>query len=279
MRILVVGSLPPPEVSRARALRTEVTRLLAEGHELEVVGTDRVSTAHHYLSARGILGSLQLARLVGGFDSVIVQLEPGLPVRARAGRLERELSLTMFAFALGRARDVVLRLEHLEDLPGGFAGAAALKVWRIAGQIVLGSEDRRSSFVSLAGDAGEIAVVSAPSPESVGDDSDGWGEGADASAENVLELVRARSARERRERESAMVTHVVGWDRLALQGTETTERDSPPLRPPDELRGPGAMARRALAAADRRPLLHPLAAAARAARGQVRALWRADWSD
>jgi len=57
--------------------------------------------------------------MVPGFDSVVVQLHPGLPVRERAGRLERELSLVALSLALRRARRVVLRLERLDDLPGG----------------------------------------------------------------------------------------------------------------------------------------------------------------
>ena len=74
--------------------------------------------------------------MVSGFDSVVVQLQPGLPVRARARRFERSLSLLVFSLVLRRARRVVIRLERLEDLPGGPGGQAAMRVWRAAERIV-----------------------------------------------------------------------------------------------------------------------------------------------
>jgi hypothetical protein len=96
MRVLVVGSLPPPERARAEALRTEVVSLLAEGHMVEIVAPDPVATAHRYMTTPGIPGCVRLATMLSGFDSVVVQLQPGLPVRARAGRCERALSLVAF---------------------------------------------------------------------------------------------------------------------------------------------------------------------------------------
>ena len=97
---MVVGSLPPPAAPAAEALRELVVGLLAEGHSVEVVAMDPVATAHRYIVSSGIAGCLQLARMVPDFDSVVVQVQPGLPVRARAGQLERHLSVLTLAFAL-----------------------------------------------------------------------------------------------------------------------------------------------------------------------------------
>jgi len=276
MRVLVVGSLPPPVRARAEALRTEVVALLAEGHSVEVVAPDPVATAHRYLIATGIPGCLQLSRMVSGFDSVVVQVTPGLPVRARAGQLERTLSLLAFSFALGRGHQVVIRLERLEDLPGGAGGRAALRVWRAAERIVVGDEEARSAFVTAVGSEAERLIVSSPAAPDGDDDDGGWGERSDDSAANVLALVRARAARERRALAASDLAHVTGWERLASPGIAMTESDAALFTPAEAPRRPGDLARSVLAAADRRPSLWRLARAARLARRSFYALVRRD---
>ena len=204
VRVLVVGSLPPPECARAEALRAEVVGLLAEGHTVEVVAPDPVATAHRYMTTRRDTG-VPAARDAWSQASTrsLCSLQPGLPVRERAGRLERELSLVALSFALRRGRQVVIRLERLDDLPGGPGGRAALLLWRSAERIVVGSDDQRSCLCRCGGTAGRADGHRAlPVKHGVHDvdvDDGGWGDGTDISAENVLELVRKRAARERRE--------------------------------------------------------------------------------
>ena len=277
MRVLVVGSLPPPEGDRSRALRTEVVRLLGEGHSVEVIAPNPVATAHRYLTPAGALGCLRLATMVGGYDTVVVQLEPGLPVRPRAGRLERALSLAAFSLALRRASDSVVRLQHVLDLPGGPGGRAARQVWQNAGRIEVAALDQRAAFILAAGAAGDRSVVSSASSRQVGSDDGGWGEGAEASAENVLELVRVRAARERRKLAGPESARVLGWDRLpapgiAMAGLDSASRES--VSP----RGLGDLGRSALAIADRRPLLRPVVAMVRVARRHAYAVLRPDRS-
>ena len=219
MRVLVAGSLPPPESARATALRSEVARLLAEGNTVEVVAPDPVATAHRYLSPAGLAGCVRLASMVSSFDSVVVQVEPGLPVRARAGRLERALSLLAFSLVVRRGRDVVIRLDRLNDLPGGPSGRAALQVWRNAERIVVGSEDQRVAFVTAVGSQQSRCVVSSARSRGEEGDDGWWGEGGEASAENVLELVRVRAARERRGLAASPSAHVAGWDRLPARAS------------------------------------------------------------
>ena len=265
MRVLVVGSLPPPESARAGALRTEVVGLIAEGHTVEVVAPDPVATAHRYISASGIPACVRLWGMVSGFDSVVVQLQPGLPVRERAGRLERELSLVALAVVLRRGRHVVIHLESRDDLPGGAAGRGALLLWRSADRIVVGSEAERAALVAAVGVPLESAVTgSRPehgAPAATADDG-GWGEGGDISAENVLELVRTRAARERQELagESA---HLPGWERLPATGMAAAEFDLAPARSSERPRTPGDIARSVLAVADRRPVFRPVVRALR----------------
>jgi len=274
-----VGSLPPPDGDRARALRTEVTRILADGNSVDVVALDPVATAHRYLGPGGIVGCLRLATMVAGYDSVVVQLEPGLPVRARAGRAERALSLLAFSLALGRARVAVVRLECLEDVPGGLGGRAAVRAWRNAGQIVVRDELERASFVSSLGRDGPPVVVSAPRTREVDPREGSWGEGAEASAENVLGLVRLRAARERRDLALDRSARVIGWDRLPAPGVPQLDFDVALPETSQTRAGLGGLARSALAAADRRPLLRPAAMVVRAARRNAYAVLRPDLSD
>ena len=265
MRVLVVGSLPPPESARAQALLAEVVGLLAAGNTVEVAAPDPVATAHRYITVGGVPGCLRLWTMVAGFDSVVVQLQPGLPVRQRAGRLERELSLVALSLVLRRGRHVVLRLERLEDLPGGPCGRGALLLWRSADRIIVGSDGEREALVAAVGAPVEGAVTS-PAHESgvlaAGADDGGWGEGTDTSAENVLELVRTRAARERQEL-AGESPHLPGWDRLPATGIASAEMDLVLPRAPQGPRAPGDLARSALAVADRKAWLRPAVRAVR----------------
>jgi len=272
MKILVVGSLPPPANARAEALQTEVVGLLADGHIVEVVAPSAVATAHQYMTATGLAGCLRLATMVSGFDSVVVQLQPGLPVRLRARGWERRLSLIAFAFALGRGHRVQLRLQSPDDLPGGPDGAAARRVWAKAERIVVGYEGLRAGLISSIGAQAEHVVVCSSPPSQVAVDDGRWGEDADVSAEDVLELVRKRAARERRELGEDASAHFAGWDRLATPGSAEAEWDLsiPRTRKPIDL------ARSALAAADRRPWFRPAATAARIGYRSAKTLFRDD---
>jgi hypothetical protein len=277
--VLVVGSLPPPERARSVSLRAEVTALLADGHSVEVVAPDPLATAHRYLGAGGLPGCLQLWPMVGRFDSVLVQLQSGLPVRARAGRFERAVSLTAFSLVLRRGAHVVVRLESLDDLPGGPGGSAALRVWRRAERIELGDEEQQAAFVAAVGRRAERLVVSASTVPPPDDDEGEWTDGEDASIEQVLALVRKRATRERRALASLDLPHVSGWDSLPAPGIAMTDSDVTALGPPPTPRNPTDLARKALAAADRRPSLWRFARVVRLARRGVYALLRPGRAD
>jgi hypothetical protein len=279
MRVLVVGSLPPPERARSEALLSEVVSLLANGDSVEVVAPDPVATAHRYLTVGGVPGCVQVAMMVSGFDSVMVQLQPGLPVRARAGRFERSVSLVALSLALRRAHRVVIRLERLEDLPGGPGGRAALRLWRTAERIVTGDEDQQARFLAEVGKRADRLVVSYQSAEEAPAEEVAWGDGEVASVADILELVRKRAARERRALAPSGAAHLAGWDRLAAPGMAMTEADSALLGPPELARKPVDLARKALAAADRRPSLWRFARAARLARRGVYAVLRPEPRD
>ncbi len=126
-------------------------------------------------------------------------------------------------------------------------------------------------------------------------DEGGWGEGSDISAENVLELVRARAARERRELAASGTGptgstastgptgsnastgrnrrtgctgrnrgtgRIPGWERLPASGIVSTVLN-PDASEPSHPRKPSDLARSVLAVADRRPLFRPAVRAIR----------------
>ncbi|MGH9303015.1 MAG: hypothetical protein ACRDZ5_01240 [Acidimicrobiales bacterium] len=211
----MVGSPPPPPTWRRQDLLSEIIRLKADGHAVEVAALDRLATAHRYLAGPGILCALDVAFAARRHDAVIVQLEPGLPVRERAGRSERALSLLGLAFGLRRCRDVTVRLGHLDDLPGGFGGRAALGLWKVASRIEAGDAAVAAAVSSVLGDGADRLQVpvedrkgailhgdAAASNGSAGLASarprEAWGEIGAVSAGEVVTVVRRNAAAERR---------------------------------------------------------------------------------
>ena len=84
--------------------------------------------------------------------------------------MERSLCLFAFARALRRAHRGEIRLERLEDLPGGPGGRAALRLWRAAERVVTEDEEQRARFLDEVGrQADRLVVTSRPAAE-VADD-------------------------------------------------------------------------------------------------------------
>ncbi|MGC9961642.1 MAG: hypothetical protein ABSE47_07030 [Acidimicrobiales bacterium] len=203
MKVLVVGSVPPPLTGRRQSLLAEVLRLRREGHEVQIVGLDPLSAAHRYLSAPGIPAATEVGLLARKADAVVLQIEPGLPVRLTAGRLERAAALLVLSKALSRKANVTLRVEHLDDLPGGPGGRAGMQLWAGASRIEVGDDETLQQMLGILGPHAErvsLMVRSDLATESEGGPTivrDGWGEGADTTAGQVQAVVRARAAEER----------------------------------------------------------------------------------
>lgn len=266
MRVLVVGSLPPPVDERAKSLLRAVADLADGGDVVETAALSPVAAAHRYLGAPGLVACARVARLAPRYDAVVVQFEPGLPVRKTAGQLERAACLLALFVALRRAHVLTLRLHGADDLPGGAGGRAAELLWRRADRVVAGSEVV-AALLGATGVEPSVVDVEATVPEAPPDDG-GWGEGADASAERVLALVRERAAHERqlldRDEEHDEPLRVIGWAHLPAPGAGLLP-DVPAGRPA-RAPGLGGLARAALAEADRHRYLRPISTGARAAR-------------
>ncbi|MHB1508682.1 MAG: hypothetical protein ACYCST_08615 [Acidimicrobiales bacterium] len=204
MKVLVVGSVPPPPGSHRDDLLGEVLRLRDEGHDVDVVSLNRLGAAHRYLSAPGALVGLEVGLLARRAGAVVLQIEPGLPVRHSAGRLERSLALLLLAAALRIVPEVTLRLDSLDDLPGGQGGRAAIELWKAADSIEVADEAIRSTLDEILGPLGSKVVVTPGFVEATRgavpcDPAalDGWSDGALTTASQVQAAVRARAAAQR----------------------------------------------------------------------------------
>jgi len=294
VKVLVVGSVPPPAAGHRQALLHEALWLRQEGHDVEIVSLDPRSAAHRYLAAPGVPAAVEVGLLARGADAVVLQLEPGLPVRHRAGRAERTAALMVLAAGLGSAKSLTVRLQHPDDLPGGTGGRAAATLWKVADRIEVGDEAMRRDLAGLLGPLGDRVRVAAASEAEeprlatvllAG----GWGEGADATAAHIQAVVRARAAAERESLGKRGRLPVAGgglgprvpqWQWLPAPGAGVP--DLGPLRTATAGQGRGAgrsrprlpSARRAaasiLAAAERRAFTRPVAHFARLALVELR---------
>jgi hypothetical protein len=296
MKVLAVGSIPPPAGGHRDALLAEVLRRRSEGDAVQVLAVDPLAAAHRYLSAPGLAAVIEIALSARGVNAVVLQLEPGLPVRHGAGRLERTVALMGLAAAL-RGKQVTIRLDHRDDLPGGPGGRAANELWKIASAIEVGDETLRAELAPVLGSLADrlaVAPTSRVLTEAAtaidrGSPQD-WGDGAEATASHVLEVVRRRAAAEREAigRRGRLPipgggtgTRVAQWQWLPVPGAGVPDlgpiavpasnsriearRSAPSLR---------RQARRLLAVAERHSATRPAAHLARMAwvelRGSVR---------
>jgi hypothetical protein len=271
-----------------------VLELRGAGHDVEIVSPDGLSAAHRHLASKGFAGTVEIGLAARKADAVVVQLEPGLPVRRTAGRAERALSLVALAIALRGARDVRLRLDHLDDLPGGPGGRAALELWKSATRIDVGDEAARALLAAVLGTGGSRVVLARRGTSSWGRQhaadhhhtapASDWGDGADVTADAVMAVVRRRAAAERasisERADQAQAAagrhggsqHVPLWEWLPWPGAGAPDLDAASGGSSGTARGARSAARRVLvpvlAAAERRPLTRPLAVIARAAWGK-----------
>ena len=198
MRVLIVGTVPPPGGDSALALAELASALFAEGHDVELLSPDNRSAAHRSARLQGPVFALRLAWLSRRFEAIVLHFEAGLPVGDRAGRLWRVATLTLVAASLRMFRESTVRFDGAAPIPGGIGSRGMGEIWSVATHVVLGNDEDRDEVVSTWGlPEGRVTVVPArvASPVAV---PRGWAvkDAADPRTE-VLELVRARAAHAR----------------------------------------------------------------------------------
>lgn len=271
MRVLVVGSLPPPANERARSLLAEVVRLRREGAEVTVLSPSENTVAHRHIEVGGPAGAIEVALAARASDRVVVQIEPGFLFGKDATRSGRTLGLGALTAALKSAKKpVVLRLHSTDDLAGGPGGRAAESLWALAEQIEVGdSETKEKLQALLSPEAGSKLALSLP-PLEVGrprpselDLAGGAGPG------ELSALVRQRSAGDRlqlgsaaRHREASLP--LIEW--VPVPGAGVPDWGAPPggAVPPSPLGR--RLARGLLQAAEATSFTRPLARSVRIAR-------------
>jgi hypothetical protein len=199
MRVLVVGTVPPPGGEAAKRLGAVAAELTAAGDVVEILSPDRRSAAHSHARLAGPRLAIELAVRARHFDAVVINAEPGLPLAPTADRLTRAVTLGALGAVLRGYGDVTVRLPTPIPLPGGVGGRATRALWSRATTIVVATEDDRERMVLAPGVVADRVVVEKPPARVPATAEADWSrlptEGDLRSS--VQTIVRERAARDR----------------------------------------------------------------------------------
>jgi hypothetical protein len=198
VRVLVVGSYPPP--ARAEAHRTVATvhRLGAQGDDVEVL-SGRGSAAQRRGPIAGPLGALRTGWLGRGYDAVVVQVESAAPLRmsrGRRARIDRVVDCLAWGLALRLLHDVTLVVPDADVVPRSVGGRTGRFLWTAADRILVTSDHGRRRLVDEGGvpEARVELPAAAVGVGRAGDD--GWDGLTDAAG--VMDRIKQRAAEDRR---------------------------------------------------------------------------------
>ncbi|MGA8295821.1 MAG: hypothetical protein WB770_02140 [Acidimicrobiales bacterium] len=199
MRVLVVGTLPPPGGEAARALADAANELRDEGHDVELMSPDFRSAAHRHARLDGPLLAAWLAYLSPRFDAVVVRFEPGFPLRPHASRALRAATLYALGAALGRFDHVTIRFDGGPSIPRGLGGRAMGNVWAATSKVVVASEDKRAELIAASGLPEDDVTVATARTTPAQPLREGWTLADDEDLRTgVSSLIRQRADRTRR---------------------------------------------------------------------------------
>lgn len=143
MRVLLAGPYPPEPSLEAAATLNQARRLVAEGHDVEVV-SPTPGAAHRYARLTGPQGAWWLLRHRPGFDALVLSVGPTMPLRGGVGRLSRLLDCLALAVALRVWPRVSFEGSGLRGVPGSIGGRSGQLLWRRADEVVVPSEEDRA---------------------------------------------------------------------------------------------------------------------------------------
>ena len=199
MRVLVVGTVPPPGGPAAARLGSAAAALAARGDAVEVLSPDERSAAHRHARLDGVRLAVQVARRARRFDALVLAIEPGLPLGPDDDRLTRALSLAALGLACRGFRHVTVRFASPIPVPGGVGGRASEGLWARADELVVESDDDRDQLLAVPGCRPERVRVEVPERAGSGAAPSDWsslpaGEGSGELRARVQALVRVRAA-------------------------------------------------------------------------------------
>jgi len=198
VRVLVVGSYPPPAHGEANRTVATVHRLGAKGDDVEVLSR-RGSAAQYRSEIAGPLGALLVWWRGRRYDAVVVQVESASPLRVshgRRARIDRVVDCLSWGLALRAVRSVTLVVPDTDVVPRSVGGRSGQFLWTAADHLLVANERGRRRLVDEGG-APESrielpAVTTSPSRA----EGEGWSDVSDAAA--VMERVQRRAAEDRR---------------------------------------------------------------------------------
>jgi hypothetical protein len=198
VRVLVVGSYPPPAHGESHRTVATVHRLGARGDDIEVLSR-RGSAAQLRGSISGPAGAFLTWWRGRHYDAIVVQVESGAPLRlshGRRARVDRIVDCLAWGLALRAVRDVTLVVPDPDVVPRSVGGRSGRFLWTAADHLLVASERGRRRLVDEGGAPEERVDLPtiAARPERTLDH--GWGDVADAT--DVMERVQRRAAEDRR---------------------------------------------------------------------------------
>ncbi len=198
MRVLVIGSYPPPAHGEANRTVATVHRLGAQGDDVEVLSR-RGSAAQLRGQISGPIGALLVWWHGRRYDAVVVQIESGAPLRVshgRRARVDRLVDCVSWGLALRAVRSVTMVVPDTDVVPRSVGGRSGRFLWTAADHLLVSNERGRRRLVDEGGAPEariELPAVAA-TPSRTADD--GWADVSDAAA--VMERVQRRAAEDRR---------------------------------------------------------------------------------
>jgi hypothetical protein len=201
VKLLLVGTLPPPGGVDARRFAREAARRSALGDSVETLSGDPLSVSHRSATLRGRHLARELRRCSTKFDAVELRVEAGLALTPR--------SVGNLVAALGKYQHVTLFLDSPVPFKSSEEGVL-LRLWSSADTVVGANEADVGSIASL-GD-GPSKIVVPPEPSDLATALPAWPEsGSSSLQEAVLDVVRLRARAEAngppgRRRASMLVT-------------------------------------------------------------------------
>ncbi len=198
MRVLVVGSYPPPARREAHATIATVQRLGDQGDDVDVLSAVG-SAAQLRGPTAGPRGAWLTWKLGRRYDSVVVQVESGTPLRmvhGRRARVDRLVDCLAWGVALRGLRNVTLVIPDTDVVPRSIGGRTGRFLWTAAQRLVVANEHGRRRLVDEGG-APEARVELPRTPPVVERPGDIAWDGV-TDADDVMGRIRRRAAEDRR---------------------------------------------------------------------------------